>query len=162
MLYIVDANFFITAYRSTYPPDVFPGFWDKINQLAATGVIKSIDKVKDEINNEWLKNWFSALPNNFFLSTAGLHTTYPIVVQWAFSRSDHFLQKALDEFMDSREADAFLIATALEDIPNRILVTQEVSQPERKNKIKIPEGCIALGVNYMNTVKMFRDLGVTL
>jgi hypothetical protein len=48
-VYIVDSNFFIQAHRDTYPLDVAYSFWDKVKQLAATGKIISIDKVKDEI-----------------------------------------------------------------------------------------------------------------
>lgn len=48
-LYILDSNFFIQAHRAYYPLDVIQSFWTKINQLADDGVIKSIDKVKNEI-----------------------------------------------------------------------------------------------------------------
>lgn len=68
---------------------------------------------------------------------------------------------ALNEFLDAAEADAFLVAFALADFDNRIIITQEVSRPEQKNKIKIPEPCIALGVKYLNTIEMFRKLGET-
>lgn len=63
--------------------------------------------------------------------------------------------------MDADEADAFLVAYALSDKTNRIVVTQEISRPERKNKIKIPEPCDVFGIKYLNTIEMFRALGKT-
>ncbi len=74
---------------------------------------------------------------------------------------NHYLPNALNEFLDSEEADAFLIAFALADYQNRIIVTQEVSQPERRNKIKIPEPCNYFHLHYVNTIEMFRLLGET-
>jgi hypothetical protein len=71
------------------------------------------------------------------------------------------MPSAISEFLDAEEADAFIVAYALSDRQNRIIVTQEVSQPERKNKIKIPEPCNAFGISYINTIEMFRKLGET-
>jgi hypothetical protein len=68
---------------------------------------------------------------------------------------------ALNEFLDADEADAFLVTYALTDSLNRIVVTHEVSEPNRKNKIKIPEACNALIVKYVNTTEMFRQLKET-
>jgi hypothetical protein len=86
---------------------------------------------------------------------------YGSVVAWAMSMNHHYLQNALNEFMDVDEADAFLIAYTLADSSNRILVTQEVSAPQRKNKIKMPDCCDSLGVIYTSTIEMFRQLGET-
>lgn len=86
---------------------------------------------------------------------------YREVTYWAISKKGHYLPNALNEFLDSDEADAFLVAFALFDSQNRIIVTHEVSQPSRKNKIKIPEACNALNIQYMNTIEMFRKLSET-
>ncbi|MCO6461156.1 MAG: DUF4411 family protein [Saprospiraceae bacterium] len=36
-----------------------------------------------------------------------------------------------------------------------------MSEPNRQNKVKIPDACIALDVSYVNTIEMFRHLGET-
>jgi hypothetical protein len=59
------------------------------------------------------------------------------------------------------EADAYIVAYALTDVNVRLVVTQEISEPNRKNKVKIPEACIALNVQYVNVINMFRRLGET-
>jgi hypothetical protein len=86
---------------------------------------------------------------------------YGQVAAWAVSRSNHYLPQALSEFLNAGEADAYLIAYALTDMEDRIIVTQEISEPNRRNKVKIPDACIALGVQYCNTIEMFRRLEET-
>lgn len=162
--YIVDSNFFIQAHRATYPLDIATGFWSKVKQLANAGVLISIDKVRGELyhSNDELKDWCEAnLPENFFKDSSSAIAQYARVTAWAMSKTGYYLPNALNEFLNADEADAFVIAYGLSDPSNYTIVTQEVSQPDRKNKIKIPEPCIELGVHYLNTIEMFRKLGET-
>ncbi len=163
-VYVVDTNFFIQAHRAGYPLDIAQSYWKAIQQLAIAGKIISIDKVKDEIyrNEDVLKRWCGEnLPEDFFKNTSGTMDAYSQVVAWAISMRDHYKPRALNEFLEAGEADAFLIAFALTDVQNRIIVTQEISQPNIKSKIKIPEASKALNVRYVNTIQMFRQLKVT-
>ncbi len=159
--YVVDSNFFIQAHRASYPLDVAKSFWEKIIQLAAEEKIISIDKVKNEIyqNDDELKLWCKAnLPKNFFKDSSELISSYRQVVNWAISRNVHYLPKAINEFLGADEADAWLVAYSLNN--NCTITTYEISQPERKNKIKIPDACDSIGVAYVNTIGMFRQLGI--
>jgi hypothetical protein len=161
-IYVLDSNFFIEAHRVSYPLDIAFSFWNKVRQLADDGKIISIDKVKNEIydKNDALETWcINNLPTDFFKDTTPVMTAYGRISGWVMSRDDHYLPGALNEFLDADEADAFIVAYALADINNRIVVTQEISTPNRKNKIKIPDVCIAFGVQYVTTVGMFRRLG---
>ena len=145
-VYVVDSNFFINAHRAYYPLDVAHSFWNKVKELAEKGSIISIDKVKNEIfdRNDDLEAWCSAnLPEDFFKSTDSVILEYSQVSNWAVSHSSHYLPNALNEFLGADEADAFLVAFSLADHSNRIIVTQEVSQPQRRNKIK-PVFCCLL------------------
>jgi len=164
-IYVLDSNFFIQAHRANYPLDVVLSFWEKTKQLADEGKIISIDKVKNELfdKNDALEEWCkSSLPDDFFKSSNDvLASTYPEIIGWANSRRDHYLEKAVTEFSDVDEADAFLIAYALADSENRILVTQETSEPTRKNKIKIPDVCNEFGVKSIDTIEMLRTLKET-
>lgn len=160
----MDSNFFIQAHRSNYPIDVAYSFWNKVKQLADTGTIISIDKVRDEIfdKNDALEAWCrDNLPIEFFNDSSHVMEAYGEVINWAVSRSSHYLPKALYEFLDAAEADAFIVAYALADPGNRVVVTHEISEPNRKTKIKIPEACDALNVQFVNTIGMFRQLGET-
>lgn len=160
-VYVVDANFFIQAHRTGYPLDIAVSFWKTVNQLAYAGKIISIDKVKKEIyrNEDALKRWCdNNLPEDFFKDSSEAMEAYRRVSAWAVSKSSHYKPRAINEFLDADEADAFLVAYALSDPVNRIIVTQEISQPQIKSKIKIPEACNAFNISYINTIQMFRQL----
>jgi len=125
-VYVLDINFFIQAHRVSYPLDVAFSFWNKVKQFADEGRIISIDKVKNELydKNDLLKAWCKDnLPEDFFKDTSYVMAAYGNVSTWAISKSDHYLPNALNEFLDADEADAFLIAYALADNSNRIIVT---------------------------------------
>ncbi|MFN3664747.1 MAG: DUF4411 family protein [Sediminibacterium sp.] len=161
-VYVVDSNFFIQAHRVSYPFDVATSFWNKVIELAEAGKIVSIDKVKNEIfkNDDDLKQWCEInLPDNFFKDTSSIIPQYSQVATWAASKSGHYLPNALAEFLDADEADAWLVAHALTDPTEIILVTYEVSDPNRKNKVKIPDACLANDVKYCSTIEMLRQLG---
>ena len=163
-VYVVDSNFFIQAHRVNYPLDIAFSFWNKVKQLADQGRIISIDKVKGEIynKNDALEAWCIAnLPADFFKDTSNVMNEYGQVVAWAISRNNHYLPNALNEFLDADEADAFIVAYVLSDSSNRIVVTHEKSDPNRKNKIKIPEACNACNVRFLTTIEMLRQLGET-
>ena len=163
-IYLVESNFFIQAHRVSYPLDVAFSFWNKVKQLAEEGKIISIDKVRNEIyhNNDTLEEWCRAnLPDDFFKESSEAMAAYGQVVDWAISRSSHYMPNALNEFLDADEADAFIVAYALADTNNRIVVTQEISEPNRKKKIKIPKAFNAFIIQFINTIEMFRQMKVT-
>jgi hypothetical protein len=161
-LYLLDTNFFIQAYRTNYPIDVAESFWKKVEQLAQAGRIISIDKVNAEIikNEDELTAWIgSRLPEAFFHKSESNECllNYRTLSSWAISRADHYQQNAIDEFLEAKRADAWLIAFAM--AYGHVIVTQEISEPQKKSKIKIPDVCNVFGVGYVDTVGMFRRLG---
>ena len=147
-LFIVDSNFFIQAHRVSYPLDVACSFWNKVKQLANSGSIISIDKVKDEIfdNHDLLSEWCEAnLPDDFFKDTSSSIDSYRLVTSWVVSRSTHYLPNAINEFLSAGEADAFIVAYALDDPSNNIIVTPVASEPYLRNPATTPAACDAPG-----------------
>ncbi|MBM3712524.1 MAG: DUF4411 family protein [Actinobacteria bacterium] len=165
-LFIVDTNFFIQSHRITYPLGFAEGFWKKVVKIANENKIISVDKVKNEIyeNDDELKKWMDVnLIADFFkpTDTSEVLTCYAKVVNWANSKNDFYLPKAIAEFLDFENADAWLIAYALSLHEEFYIITQEKSEPNRKSKIKIPEVCNAFNIQYKNIIEMFRELGET-
>ncbi len=165
-VFILDANFFIQAHRINYPLDVATGFWKKVKDLSERGKIISIDKVKNEIikNEDELTDWIKTnLPESFFVNTntAEVLSNYAQVARWANSKSTHYLPQAIAEFLNAENADAWLVAYALSDITHNYIVTQEISEPNKKSKIKIPDVCNHFRIKYVNTIDLFRKLGET-
>ncbi len=71
--------------------------------------------------------------------------------------SHQYHKNAIDEFLEARLADLWLVSFALgKEIT---IVTYEKSEPNIKRKIKIPEVCNQFGVRYINTIEMLRELG---
>lgn len=163
-VYIVDSNFFIQAHRDSYPLDIAFSYWRKVKELADDRKIISIDKVKNEIydKNDSLRDWCIAnLPSDFFKETSEVMEQYSNISSWAVSKSSQYSRNAINEFLASDEADAFIVAYALQDVNNITIVTQEISQPLIKHKIKIPEVCNSFGVRYVRMMAMFRELSAS-
>jgi hypothetical protein len=161
-LFLLDSNFFINAHRVYYPFDVVPSFWTRVQDLANKNLIGSIDKVANEIRhgNDVLKDWIdNSLPKNFFAETSVFINEYAQIAQWAYGRANHYNAGALNEFLQAGEADAWLIAAAMNG--RQTVVTHEVSNPEMKSRIAIPEPCNHFNISFCNTIEMFRRLGVT-
>lgn len=159
--YLLDSNIFIQAHRMYYPFDVVPSFWIKLLELSDKGIILSIDKVKKEIcetsRPDELSIWCQGkLSDAFFIDSSSCIDAYATIAVWTQTNS-HFTQPAKDEFLATDLADSWLIAYAKKH--NCVIVTHEVSQPQRKNRIKIPEPCIHFEVRYISPIEMFRELG---
>lgn len=159
--YVLDSNIFIQAHRMYYPFDVVPSFWNKIIDLFNKDIIISIDKVKKEIcdihNPDQLSAWCEEkLEDSFFADSSSCIDVYSQIAIWVHT-NNHFLQSAKDEFLATDLADPWLIAFAKKN--NLTIVTHETSQPQRRNRIKIPEPCIHFGVNYLSPIEMFREIG---
>lgn len=158
--YLLDSNVLIQAHRMYYPFDVVPSFWNKILELSNNGIICSIDKVKKELcetsNPDDLSVWCeNTLHSDFFVDSTSSVDIYAGIAIWT-NENTHFNQSAKDEFLATDLADPWLIAYAKKN--NLIIVSHETSQPQRKNRIKIPEPCMHFGVKYLSPIEMFREL----
>ncbi|MCC5920657.1 MAG: DUF4411 family protein [Cyclobacteriaceae bacterium] len=158
--FIVDSNFFIQAHRAIYPLDVVQSFWLKLKNLADSGIIISIDKVKLEIfhdsaHEDELKDWCEKnLSDEFFHKTDVVIENYIKIVNWAASSA--YTNRARQEFLETDLADPWLVAYAMKT--GYTIVTYEKSEPNSKRKIKIPEVCREFKVRYLNTIEMLREL----
>jgi hypothetical protein len=148
--YLIDANVFIQAKNFHYRFGFCQAFWEWLIDAHQTGIVFSIDKVRKELNkgkkDDPVRTWMSKLPESFFIADIAdsqVRQQYTQLMNWSTSNS-HYLPQAKAEFASSDEADAFLVATALAH--NFIIVTQEVSNPHRKNKVMLPDAADKFGV----------------
>ena len=70
-------------------------------------------------------------------------------MKWA---KDNYEAPAVSEFQ--RVADSWIVAHALAH--GWVVVTHEKSAPRAKKRIKIPDACVALGVECLNPFMMLR------
>lgn len=157
MAYLIDASSLIESKNRLYDFEVCPGFWDWLSQQNAAGLIYSIQKIKEELlkGDDDLSRWAKQQGSGFFLShnDEGTMQCMTRVSQWV-SRSD-FKPQAKAEFLAG--ADPFLIAYAMAH--EHTVVTDEVLELGRKNKVKIPVVCQEFDVPWIGLLDMLRQTG---
>ena len=69
--YLLDANIFIQASRMNYSFDIFPGFWEWLDNEQNKGVLSSIIPIGQELKNgnDFLSEWAGErMASKWFLS----------------------------------------------------------------------------------------------
>lgn len=162
-VYILDSNVFIEAKNRYYAFDIVPGFWQALIDLARTGQIQSIDRVKAEIDrgDDDLKAWANSSFNFWFASTDDVEVTdaYRRIIEWA-NKDKQFGGPAKAEISRGDNADAWLVAYALSK--GCVVVTHEQYDRFTKTRIPIPNICQAFGVQWVDVYQMLRALQVKL
>lgn len=154
--YLLDANVFITAKNDYYSFGVCPGFWKFLEQMHKSKRVFSIDKIHDELKKEQdkLLDWAMRVPDSFYKKTQdqAVAEKFGQLVGWVTGQP--FLPGAKAEFASS--ADGWLIAYA--SVNSLKVVTLETHEPDRRNKVKIPNVCLEFDVDYCNTFEMLKEL----
>lgn len=161
--FLLDANVLINAARHYYAFDIAPVFWDALLLHAGNGSLKSIDRVRVEIDRgsdelvEWINGEFinSFMPSNDML----VLKKYAEIMDWS-QRQAQYSPSAKAEFAQFDIADPWLVAYA--SVYNYVVVTHEEFNPTIKRKIPIPNVCGAFNVVCLNTFEMLRYLRVRL
>lgn len=152
---------FIEAARRYYAFDLVPAFWQALADHAATGQVRSIDRVKQELlrGNDELAEWARTEFQNWFASTAqhDVIEAYREIMIWV-QQQTQFSDAAKAQF--ASVADGWLIAYSR--VHGCIVVTHEQFEPYAKKKILIPNVCRAFGISTVDTFAMLRVLGVRL
>ncbi|MFN3066608.1 DUF4411 family protein [Serratia sp. J2] len=157
-LYLLDANILIHAHDYYYPQKRVPEFWEWILFHATSGRLKMpreiIDEIKggeSDIHAKWVHHKINKthimLPEDF---DAGI--LHQVV-------SDGYAEDLSDLEIEKIGKDPFLIAYAMKDIRNRVVVTNETPKPSktRANR-KVPDVCSKFGVQCCNVYQLLRDL----
>lgn len=156
-MYVLDSNTFIDAKNRYYGFDIAPSFWNKLIENSP-GKILTIKPIESEImaGHDELSSWFE---DNYAIHTYSVDATE---VQQAFAKiSEHVTQNV--QYKDSEKAhflskaDPWIIAYAY--VNNCVVVTHEILAPGSK-KVKIPDVCQFLNVQYINVFEMLRELHI--
>ena len=154
MSYIVDADVFIRAKNDHYGFDFCPAFWDWIIQANRKGQVFSIDRIRKEIlrGNDELALWVTTLPKVFFLEPdQKVFKALQEINEWVNSKN--YESAGIVGFLKS--GDYYLIGHALAG--NHTVVTHE-KPSDSKKRIKIPNVCLGLNVEYASPFEMLRTL----
>ena len=152
MAYMIDSNVFITAKDRYYGFDFCPGFWRWVEKKHQTEVVVSVESVGHELTsgNDDLAEWAKRRGPMFFRAptpadVAGLEK----VARWVSQQDCD--QQAMDDFLQT--ADHYLVGQAL--AAGHTVVTLEDPANSRR-KVKIPNVCTGVGVNWIDTFDMLR------
>ena len=154
-LYLLDAGVPIDANRDYYPIDRVPQFWDWLLNLGKEGQVKIPQENHDEVTAgydaaaDWMKNNTAAM----LLAEA---VSRPLLEQ-VINRG--YAPDLTEGEMQKIGKDPFLIAYALADPANRIVVSNEVSSPSRtRANRKIPDVCRDFNIQAINTFALIQEL----
>lgn len=166
-VYLLDANAFIQPKQKFYAFDICPGYWNALIAHQRAGRLRSIDRVRDEIEdgNEdddlwmWARDTF---PPEGFANTRvpEVLTSYGRLQAWVAANT-HYSFGAKQEFAEETNADGWLVAHAM-TFPGTEIVTLEDFNPERRSRIPIPNLASAFGVKSITPFEMLRRLSVEL
>lgn len=157
--FLVDSNSLIEAKDGGFAFDICPGFWNAILRHHQRREIYSIDRIRDELldGNDILVKWVRRrVPTTFFVDStdASVANEYGKIIQWV--QANYEMQSAVNSF--ASKADGWLIATA--KVGGHTVVTEEVFNPARKNRVPNPNVCRQFGVPFCDTYAMLRTLKV--
>ena len=158
--YLLDADTFIRAHRQHYRFSFCPAYWSALLSQHNAVSVASVLQVKKELlrGKDDLTTWVkSKLPTEFFKGTedAKVVQTYASIAKWVVSLT-HLSPEAQSHFAGS--ADGWLIAYA--QVNGYTVCSYEVSAPESKNDIKLPDIASQFGVSCDSPYDMLERLDV--
>lgn len=150
--YCLDTNIFIEGWTKYWSMDLSPSYWEILDNLALKGLVYSPIEVKTEISvsDDDLADWVKTRPHLFINPTEEIQTNLRRIMAEYPRLVDDTRQRSL--------ADPWVIATAMSK--NAIVVTKEEPTPPNANRIKIPDVCDEIGVQWMNDFQFAREIGI--
>jgi hypothetical protein len=161
MLNLLHANVLITANGSYYPIDQVSEFWDWIHHQATSKQIKIPREIMEEIkagrrDDDPLLDWICTpeIEASLLLEEDVDPALVQRVVATGYAPDLH------DDEVEKIGRDPFLIAYALADSANRMVVTLEASRPsaQRANR-KVPDVCQSVSVASCGPFVLNKALG---
>jgi hypothetical protein len=160
--FLLDSDVFIAAKNAYYAFDICTGFWKGIIQAHEQGRTRSIDRVKAELlsgrKEEDLVQWVKKnVPATFFddSNSDEVSTAFAEVMLWV-QRNPQYFDRAKAKF--ATEADGWLVAHSM--VKGTIVVTNEQTHPDSRNRVLLPDVCAQFQVPTKDTFLMLRELAV--
>lgn len=152
MAYLLDTNVFIAAKNNYYGFDFCPAFWDWLNMATEEGVVRSVERVYDELieRGDDLSDWARDRRGLFLALGADDVAGVAAVNRWARD-SSQYTAGAKADF--ASKADSFLVAQAMGG--GHTVVTHETIR-DSKATVKVPNAAAAHGVPFCTPFHMLR------
>ena len=149
--YSIDTSALIDGWTGYYPPDVFPGMWEKLEELADQGILIASEEVLHELERkeDELHKWAKQRPHMF--------VPFDEPVQKAVREILCTHRNLLKQGKTRSGADPFVIAVAR--TRQCTVVTGERPSGNPQNKPHIPDVCRAYSIRYLSLLDLLREQG---
>lgn len=149
-LHSFDTSSLLNGRRDLLPPEVFRSLWVSVEAMVASGEIRAVDVVRDELDrrDDEVSQWARAQPNLFVSldediqrATRAVLTQHPRLMGRGGGRN---------------AADPFVIGLAR--ARSGIVVTEE-KPSGNLNKPRMPDVCDALGLRWLSLIGFVQAQG---
>jgi len=153
-MFVIDTSSILHAWRRDYPPDTFPGLWQKMEELALEGTLVAPNEVLLELERggDEIYEWATAHASLFIEPDFDVQEKVREIV-------DRWPDFVPDDSHDGVWADPYVVAIAA--IRSGAVVTGEVTASQGARRPKIPNICHAMGIQCMNLLGLLRSSGWT-
>lgn len=160
--YWLDANVLIEAHNRSYPFDVATTFWRSLAGQIEEGNIVSARRVYKEVaeqerHQDAVANFVRSRRQYLCQPSSKEVDAFVGKVEDYIFNSGRYL--ATEAWRFSRGADPWVIAHAAVD--SGVVVTKESALRPEAQVIRIPDVCSHFEVKCVDTIEMFRQLGIT-
>lgn len=161
-MYIVDTNFLGTL-AATYPDDLFPTLWKKLETPLFANDVFFHDEVHTEMK-KWKHprlNWYEhhVQGGQILMPDEKEVEVYAEVTNWVTTeRMPKYKPHAVDDFLNA--ADSWLVSSAHRHRAK--LVTNEISAPGGIKKVKIPDVAEQFEVECLTAIDFLRKLSIVI
>lgn len=160
MIYLLDASTLITANALYYPVERVPEFWDWLGHHAMQGTVKLPIEIYEEVTDgpddeerDQLYAWLQSIERDRIVLPG---ESDPELITKVLAT---YAPDLLDTEVEQIGRDPFLIAAALADPAERVVVTAEVSAPKKiRHNRRIPDVCRDLGIRCIDVFALNREM----
>ena len=161
MKYLLDANVFLQAANIHYPIGTFPSVWHWLDGFARQedGVVFVLDAVFDEVakdKTDEVALWMKDIARSVWRVKSEDKKTqrsFAEIANWV-NANPQYSGPAKNAFLSG--ADPWLVAKA--KVEGMCIVSQEVSAPQSKSSIKLPDVSQVFEIHCINTIAFMREL----
>lgn len=155
MRYSLDTSGLLDGWLRYYSPDVFPGFWRRLEDLIAAGEVRAIDEVLRELERkegDAVHRWARA-QGGLFVAIDGPG------IQEAVTEVLRLHPKLMKAGGTRSSCDPWVIALAMTNSGCAVVTGERASGSLEKPRI--PDVCAALGVDCISLLGLMRREGWT-
>ncbi|MGF1586471.1 MAG: DUF4411 family protein [Bacteroidales bacterium] len=154
--FCLDANVLIQAWQKYYAPSICPSYWDILDYFGKADKLFIPELVYEEIatTEDDLSNWLKS--SNIPIRKIDEGVTRCLQDIYSANPNHKFL---VDNTKQRSIADPWVIAHAIKE--GAVVVTKEVKVTAlNSKKIKIPNVCDNMKVNWINDFQLVNELGL--